>query len=117
MDGRLSLIDTMYDKHYDRDSIKKKFGVYPERIVDYLALVGDSADNIPGVEKVGPKTAVKWLDAYGDLDGVMRNAAFMTGKVGEHLRKALPNLPLYRQLVTINRQCLCLLGGGFKQAR
>ncbi|MEC8063396.1 MAG: DNA polymerase I [Pseudomonadota bacterium] len=102
VDGSLTLVDTMYNKHYDRESVKEKFGVYPEHVTDYLALVGDTSDNIPGVEKVGPKTALKWLDTYGDLAGVIKNAAFISGKVGENLRQSLENLRLYKQLVTID---------------
>lgn len=103
VDGSLTLVDTMYNKHYNRESVKEKFGVYPEHVTDYLALVGDTSDNIPGVEKVGPKTALKWLDTYGDLAGVIKNSAFISGKVGENLRRSLENLRLYKQLVTIDR--------------
>ena len=98
----ITLIDTMHSKQYDADSVYDKYQVPPERIIDYLALIGDSSDNIPGVMKVGPKTAVKWLQAYGDLDGIMQHADSIGGKVGENLRASLSDLPLYRQLVTIN---------------
>ncbi len=98
---RVTLVNTMTDTVSDRAGVIEKFGVPPERIIDYLALVGDKVDNVPGVEKVGPKTAVKWLAAHGDLDGVMANADSIKGKVGENLRDALDRLPLGRTLVTI----------------
>ena len=85
----------------DRDGVVAKYGVPPERIVDYLALMGDSVDNIPGVPKVGPKTAAKWLDKYGSLDGVIANADAVKGKIGENLRASVEQLPLSRQLTTI----------------
>lgn len=97
----VSLVNTMTDLHMDVDGVKEKFGVPPERIIDYLALIGDTSDNIPGVPKVGPKTAVKWLGLYGSLDGVMENANEIKGKVGENLREFMPELPLSRDLVTI----------------
>ncbi len=98
---RVTLVNTMTDTVSDRAGVIEKFGVPPERIIDYLALVGDKVDNVPGVEKVGPKTAVKWLAAHDDLDGVMANADNIKGKVGENLRDALDRLPLGRELVTI----------------
>ena len=98
---RVTLINTMSNSLYDRDGVIKKFGVPPERIVDYLALVGDTVDNIPGVPKVGPKTAAKWLQQYGSLDDIIRHAGDIGGKVGESLRKSLEQLPLSRQLATI----------------
>ena len=82
----------------DVDGVKAKFGVPPERIVDYLTLVGDTVDNVPGVDKVGPKTAVKWIDAHGSLDGVIDAADSIKGAVGENLRKALDWLPTGRKL-------------------
>ncbi len=85
----------------DPAGVKEKFGVMPDRIIDYLSLVGDTVDNVPGVEKVGPKTAVKWLELYGSLDGVVANADKITGAVGENLRKALDWLPMGRKLVTV----------------
>ena len=97
----VSLVNTMTDLHMDIDGVKEKFGVPPERIIDYLALIGDTSDNIPGVPKVGPKTAVKWLGLYDSLDGVMENANEIKGKVGENLRDFMPELPLSRDLVTI----------------
>jgi DNA polymerase-1 len=83
--------------------VQEKFGVRPEQIVDFLALTGDQSDNIPGVDKCGPKTAAKWLQAYGDLDGVMSHADEIGGKIGENLRSALEILPLSRTLATIRR--------------
>ena len=97
----VSLVNTMTDVHMDVEGVKEKFGVPPERIIDYLALVGDTADNIPGVPKVGPKTAVKWLGLYDSLDGIMKNADEIKGKVGENLRNFMDELPLSRDLVTI----------------
>ncbi len=97
----VTLVDTMTDVRLDRAGVIAKFGVPPELIVDYLALMGDTSDNIPGVPKVGPKTAAKWLLEYGDLDGVIAHAADVPGKVGENLRASLSILPLSRQLTTI----------------
>jgi len=98
---RITLINTMSDERLDREAVIAKFGVPPELIIDYLTLVGDSVDNIPGVAGCGPKTAVKWLQAYGDLAGVMANADQIQGKVGENLRQSLDRLPLSRQLTSI----------------
>ncbi|HJT99387.1 MAG TPA: DNA polymerase I, partial [Rhodanobacteraceae bacterium] len=95
------LVNTMSNTTLDEAGVFEKFGVKPERIVDMLALMGDSIDNIPGVEKCGPKTAAKWLAEYGSLDNVIANADKVGGKIGENLRKALPQLPLSRQLATI----------------
>lgn len=94
-------VNTMSDEVLDVDGVTAKFGVPPERIVDYLALVGDTVDNVPGVEKCGPKTAVKWLAEYGTLDELVANADKIGGKVGENLRKHLDFLPLGRKLVTV----------------
>ena len=82
----VNMVDTMKDVVYDHDGVMAKFGVPPERIIDYLTLVGDTSDNIPGVPKVGPKTAVKWLQQYGTLDEIIANADDIKGKVGENLR-------------------------------
>ncbi|SFD33388.1 DNA polymerase I [Thiohalospira halophila DSM 15071] len=101
VNDHITLVNTMNDTVLDREAVLEKFGVPPERIVDYLALVGDTSDNIPGVEKVGPKTAVKWLNEYGDLDGVIAAAPEMKGKIGENLRDALERLPRNRELVTV----------------
>ncbi len=105
VNGQVSLVNTMSNETLDIEGVKRKFGVPPERIVDYLTLVGDSVDNVPGVEKVGPKTAAKWLHQYGSLEGVVANADSIGGAVGENLRKALPWLPTARELVTIRNDC------------
>ncbi|MCC7279759.1 MAG: DNA polymerase I, partial [Chromatiaceae bacterium] len=97
----VTLINTMSDERLDRQGVIDKFGVPPERIVDYLTLVGDSVDNIPGVPNCGPKTAVKWLQEFGDLEGLMAHAAQIKGKVGDHLRQSLDQLPLSRSLAQI----------------
>ena len=110
VDERVTLVNTMDDSILDEAGVEARFGVTPGRIVDYLTLVGDSVDNVPGVPKVGPKTAVKWLAAYGSLDGVRANAAAIGGKVGEYLREFLEpdgaaesQMELSRRLVTIRR--------------
>ena len=94
-------VNTMSDEILDEDGVTAKFGVPPARIVDYLALVGDTVDNVPGVDKCGPKTAVKWLTEYGTLDNLVANADKVGGKVGENLRKHLEFLPLGKKLVTV----------------
>jgi DNA polymerase I len=99
---RVGLINTMSNTRLDRDGVKAKFDVYPEQIVDYLALVGDSSDNIPGVTGVGPKTAAKWLNQYRTLDELIAHAGDIAGKVGENLRNELPMLELSRKLATID---------------
>ena len=101
VDGHVTLVNTMTGSTLDRAGVKAKFDVYPEQIVDYLALVGDSSDNIPGIDKVGPKTAAKWLDRYRSLDGIIENAAAIEGKVGENLRAGFDTLALSRRLATI----------------
>ncbi len=101
VDERVTLVNTMSGETLDIEGVKAKFGVRPDQIRDYLALMGDKVDNVPGVEKCGPKTAVKWLEAYGSLAGVMEHASEIKGKVGENLRAALPRLPLSYDLVTI----------------
>jgi len=100
---RISLINGMTDHLLDPAAVQAKFGVPPERIVDYLSLVGDSIDNIPGVPKCGPKTAAKWLAEYGDLNGVIAHADQIGGKLGAGLRASLGQLPLARQLTSIRR--------------
>jgi DNA polymerase-1 len=97
----VTLVNTMTNTTLDEAGVFERFGVRPDQIVDYLALVGDSVDNIPGVEKCGPKTAAKWLARYGSLDGVIANAAAIGGKIGENLRKAIAHLPMSRDLATI----------------
>lgn len=97
----VTLINTMNDSKMDRDGVVEKFGIPPERIIDFLTLVGDSVDNIPGVPKCGPKTAVKWLTEYGTLENLIENADNIKGKVGENLRGSLEQIPLSKQLATI----------------
>ena len=102
---RVTLVNTMTNETLDRDGVIAKFGVPPERIVDYLALIGDTVDNVPGVEKCGPKTAVKWLTQYETLDSIVHHASEIKGAVGENLRRALDFLPLGKKLVTVERAC------------
>jgi DNA polymerase-1 len=101
VNGRVTLVNTMSNEVLDEAGVEAKFGIKPGRIIDYLALVGDSIDNIPGVDKVGPKTAVKWLAQYGSLDDIMKRAPEIGGAVGENLRKSLDWLPRGRELLTI----------------
>ena len=105
VDERVTLVNTMSNERLDPPAVLAKFGVPPERIVDYLTLVGDTVDNVPGVDKVGPKTAAKWIAEYGSLDGVIAAAPAMKGAAGENLRKALDWLPLGRRLVTVATDC------------
>ena len=98
---RVRLIDSMKGETYDTAGIKSRFGVAPEQIVDYLTLVGDAVDNVPGVPKVGPKTATRWLETYRTLDNLVAHADDIKGKVGDNLRQFLEQLPVSRQLVTI----------------
>ena len=97
----VTLVNTMSHTTMDPNGVFEKFGVRPEQMIDYLALVGDSADNIPGVPGVGPVTAAKWLAEYGDLDTITSHAEEIPGKVGESLRNSLEVLPLYKELTTI----------------
>src|SRR5690606_32950542 len=98
----VTLVNTMSGSRMDSDeAIAEKYGVPPTLIVDMMALVGDAVDNVPGVPKCAPKTAAKWLDQYGSLDGIIANADGIKGKIGDNLREALPQLPLYRELVRI----------------
>ncbi|HEY4542260.1 MAG TPA: DNA polymerase I [Noviherbaspirillum sp.] len=101
----VTLINTMTNEKLDSAAVLAKFGVPPERIVDYLTLVGDAVDNVPGVDKVGPKTAVKWITQYGSLDQIVAQAASVGGAVGENLRRALDWLPTARKLITIKTDC------------
>ena len=105
VDEHTTLVNTMSGETLDIPGVAAKFGVPPARIVDYLTLVGDSVDNVPGVDKVGPKTAAKWLHTYGALDTLVERAGEIGGVVGENLRKALPWLPTARTLVTIKTDC------------
>ena len=109
----VTLINTMSNESLDIAGVTAKFGVPPDRIIDYLTLMGDTVDNVPGVEKVGPKTAAKWIAEHGSLDGVIANAASVKGVAGENLRKALDWLPMGRKLVTI--RCDCDLSGHVPQ--
>ncbi|WP_173238402.1 DNA polymerase I [Legionella antarctica] len=97
----VALINTMSNYSMDIAGVKEKFGVAPEQIIDYLTLIGDTVDNIPGVSKCGPKTAVKWLTEYQSLDNLMQHADAIGGKIGESLRASIPQLPLSKKLVTI----------------
>jgi DNA polymerase-1 len=101
----ISLINTMTEERLDTDGVKNKFGVPPERIVDYLSIMGDTVDNVPGVPKAGPKTAVKWLTEFGTLDELMKRSSEVKGVVGENLRASLDWLPKARELVTVKVDC------------
>jgi DNA polymerase-1 len=101
----VTLINTMTNETLDRAGVLGKFGVPPERIVDYLSLIGDTVDNVPGVEKCGPKTALKWLAQYETLDGIVAHAGEIKGAVGDNLRKALDFLPMAKKLVTVHTEC------------
>ncbi len=101
----VTLINTMSNETLDVPGVLAKFGVPPERIIDYLTLMGDTVDNVPGVEKCGPKTAAKWINEYGSLDGVMAAAPGIKGVVGDKLRQALDWLPQGRRLITVDLNC------------
>ncbi len=101
----VTLINTMTNEKLDREGVVGKFGVPPERIVDYLSLIGDTVDNVPGVEKCGPKTAIKWLTQFETLDGIVAHADEIKGAVGDNLRRALDFLPMARKLVTVDTDC------------
>ncbi|MFM0242012.1 DNA polymerase I [Paraburkholderia phytofirmans] len=101
----VTLINTMTNETLDRAGVLAKFGVPPERIVDYLSLIGDTVDNVPGVEKCGPKTAIKWLTQFDSLDGIVAHADEIKGAVGDNLRRALDFLPMAKKLVTVERNC------------
>ncbi|MGO4303839.1 DNA polymerase I [Cupriavidus sp. RAF12] len=105
VDDHVTLVNTMSGEVLDPPGVVAKFGVPPERIVDYLSLIGDAVDNVPGVPKVGPKTAVKWLGEHGTLDNIMTSAASIKGVVGENLRNTLDWLPRARELVTVKTDC------------
>ncbi|MEC8695155.1 MAG: DNA polymerase I [Pseudomonadota bacterium] len=102
---KVTLVNTMSDTTLTPAGVLEKFGVPPERIIDFLALTGDSVDNVPGIPKCGPKTAAKWLNAYGNLDGVVASANNIGGKIGETFRKHMRVLPLSKALVTIKTDC------------
>jgi DNA polymerase-1 len=102
---QVMLINTMTNEKMDEAGVLAKFGVPPNRIIDYLTLIGDTVDNVPGVSKCGPKTALKWLTQYDSLDGVIANADKITGAVGENLRSALEWLPKGRELITVKLDC------------
>ncbi|MCH8301693.1 MAG: DNA polymerase I [Proteobacteria bacterium] len=110
VDDNITLVNTMSGTVLDRDGVKKKFDVFPEQIIDYLALVGDSSDNIPGVPRVGAKTAAKWLNQYGSAASIIENAEEITGKVGESLRENLDQLELSQDLATIRQNVELPLG-------
>ncbi len=101
VDDSVTLVNTMDDSRLDRDGVKAKFDIWPEQVVDYLALVGDTSDNIPGVPKVGPKTAAKWLAEYDSVDGIIEHADEIKGKVGDSLREHIDDLKLSRRLAAI----------------
>jgi len=105
VDEHVTLVNTMSGETLDVAGVTQKFGVPPGRIVDYLTLVGDAVDNVPGVEKVGPKTAAKWIGQYGSLDAIVEHADEIGGAVGENLRKSLAWLPTARALVTVKSDC------------
>jgi DNA polymerase-1 len=101
VDKNITLVNTMTGNVLDEQGVVEKFGVRPDQIVDYLTLIGDTVDNVPGIPKVGPKTAVKWIQEYGSLDDIVKHADSIKGKVGEYLRENLSNLPLGKKLVTV----------------
>jgi DNA polymerase-1 len=105
VNDKVTLINTMSNQLLDEDGVKAKFQVRPDQIIDYLALMGDSSDNIPGVPKVGPKTAAKWIEQYGSMQGVIDHAEDIGGKVGEYLRESLGFLPMSYQLATVKLDC------------
>jgi DNA polymerase-1 len=106
----VTLVNTMSNTELDVAGVEQKFGVPPERITDYLALIGDSSDNVPGVPKVGPKTAAKWLEKYGSLDAIIEHADDFGGKIGDYLRESLDQLPLSKQLVELKEDVDLPLG-------
>lgn len=105
VNSHVSLVNTMSGEYLDEPGVRNKFGVGPDRIVDYLMLVGDTVDNVPGVTKVGPKTAVKWLEEYGSIENIVTAADQIKGVAGSNLREAIPNFPLTRELLTVKCDC------------
>jgi DNA polymerase-1 len=103
VDERVTLVNTMSNELLDVEGVKNKFGIPPEKFLDYLTLIGDQIDNVPGVDKVGPKTACKWIEKYGSLEGVLSHADEISGLAGENLRRMRDWLPKARQLLTIKR--------------
>ncbi len=105
VNDQVELINTMSGERQDREGVIRKFGVPPDRIIDYLMLTGDTVDNIPGVDKVGPKTAAKWLNEFGDIGTLVARADEIKGVAGANLRAAIPNFPMTRELLTIKLDC------------
>ncbi|VCU70700.1 DNA polymerase I [Pigmentiphaga humi] len=105
VNDHVTLVNTMTSETLDAAGVQQKFGVPPEGIIDYLMLIGDTVDNVPGVEKVGPKTAAKWLNQYGSLQALVAQAEAVKGVAGANLRNAIPNFPLTRELITIRTDC------------
>lgn len=103
VNDQVTLVNTMTNEILDPSGVQAKFGVKPKQMIDYLTLIGDKIDNVPGVDKCGPKTAAKWLEEYGSLQNILSNADKIKGKVGENLRYALPHLPLSYELITIKK--------------
>jgi DNA polymerase-1 len=103
VDSMVTMVNTMSNETFDEAGVLAKFGVRPDQIIDFLTLIGDSVDNIPGVDKVGPKTAAKWLQQYGTLDNILANADKIPGVVGENLRKTRDWIPTAKQLLTVKR--------------
>ncbi len=110
----VELVNTMTSERLDVQGVLNKFGVLPSQIIDYLMLTGDAVDNVPGVPKVGPKTAVKWLTEYGSLDALIEKADAIKGVAGENLRNTIPHFPLTRQLITVKVDCDVELVDGFE---
>ncbi|MCY4200625.1 MAG: DNA polymerase I [Gammaproteobacteria bacterium] len=100
----VTVVDSMSDKTFDIEGVREKFGVEPHQVIDSLALSGDTSDNIPGIEKVGPKTAAKWLQQYGTVENIIEHAEEFGGKIGENLRRSLDMLPVSKDLATIRTQ-------------
>ena len=105
VNSQVTLVNTMSGEVLNEAGVLNKFGVPPDRIVDYLMLVGDTVDNVPGVTKVGPKTAAKWISEYGSIDQLIADADGVKGVAGNNLREAIPNFPLTRQLLTVKCDC------------